>query len=809
MIVMKNIFLLFFLLPIIWAAKPSTIVDIIRADDRFSTLVDHLERTGLINKIKLMKAATLFAPVNEAFETREENDTTYFLMGQKVTQAQLLYHLLPVTIESDDFYDGQILKTMNTDQRLKVHVNKGLYVGDAEVIERDLEAASGAVVQVIDRVLQTPVTLDKTLDRSEDTKEFADLSYKSGIDRLLSNAEGLTIFATQHVLDGLSDVEQDYLNQPAAKDDLGSILKHQIYDRVVYAGDFPTGETKYKTLEGEYLTVYKSESGEISVNDVRVIKTDRLASNGVIHLVEKSILPRRKDFLDFNVRKALIGMNATKFTSLFYDNDLGEYLDNADSNPFTILAPPNEALNENDIPKNQLKSWLKYHIVRDRYKMEDLIDNALLETVSHDHLGDHFQRIRVHVTEQETTFAQDSNAHESRKSVEFGRAGVARDAVSVKSSIIYPVSRALALPDSPLRRLPINLDLSTFVATLYASGSADEIDDAEGITLFAPTNRAFSYLGLLTKHLLQPESKEKLQKVIKFHAIRNIYYSNSTKEGEHREVTLAGTEISLNKTKDGIFLRGSGAADGNDRSVIAKVTESDLLLNNGVAYKIDRVQLPSNLDITNRDLLSVDGTSSILGLLDRTHLGDVLDELRGPYTILAPSDRAFAKLNVSNLLKDQDKLLRIVKLHILPTSLPRLEAVHSESNQVVNADHDDRDRKEHKEITKDGVEFGTLLEDTKVLLRQVDSGYTVHVQGSSQDASGVIDIGRASNGGGVIEIDSVLLPAEESGRRGLAWWAVFLIVVAVLLGLAILALLGYYGYRYWQQRRQGYISLDQ
>ncbi|KAG0169886.1 hypothetical protein DFQ28_002788 [Apophysomyces sp. BC1034] len=803
--ILRNLYIFFLLLPIILATKPGSIVDIIRSDDRFTVLVDHLERTGLIKEIKDLKSATLFAPVNEAFEKREENETTYLLMGQKVTHAQLLYHVLPVTIESNDFYDGQLLTTMNSDQKLKVHIDKGLYIGDAEVIERDLEAASGAVVQVINQVLTTPVRLDDTLARNEDTKEFGSLAHKSGIDSLLNGASAFTVFATQHVLDGLSEAEKAYLNHSSAKDDLGSILKHQIYDGVLYTHDLPTGETKYKSLQGEQLTVYVSQDGDITVNDVRVTRSDILASNGVIHLLEKPILPRQKDFLNFDVRKALIGMNATKFISLFYENGLGDYLENANNSPFTILAPPNEALNENTVPKNQLKSWLRYHIVQDKYNEGDLVDNALLKTESQDHLGRHFQRVRVHVTDQDAVMTG-QDIHATKQSIQFGRAGLVGNPVSIKSSIIYPMSRALLLPMSPLRRLPVNLDLSTFVATLYASGSADEIESAEGITLFAPTNQAFARLGLLTKHLLQPESKQKLDKVIKYHAIQNIYYANSTTEGEHREPTLAGPEISLNKTKDGILLRGAGAADGNDRSVIAQVTESDILVNNGVVHKIDRVQLPSNVDVTNRDLLSAETTTSILGLLERTHLGEVLDELKGSYTILAPSDRAFAKLNFTRLLEDPDKLLRLVKLHILPTSLPLLEVVHEANSQIAD---NNEDRKVHKEITKEGVEFKTLLDDTKVLLRRVDSGYSVHVQGSNQDVSGVIDVGRASNGGGVIEIDSVLLPAEELGRRGLAWWAVLLIVLAVIFGIAVIGFAGYYGYRWWQQRRQGYISLEQ
>lgn len=373
------------------------------------------------------------------------------------------------------------------------------------------------------------------------------------------------------------------------------------------------------------------------------------------------------------------------------------------------------------------------------------------------------------------------------------------------------------LPRDPLARLPLDLDLSTFVATLYASGAAGDVQDAEGITLFAPTNRAFARLGILTKHLLQPNSQDKLANVIKFHAVQDLYYVNTTSEGEHRAPTLAGPEININKTKDGeLFLRGTGAADGSDRSVIGRViggrkSSKDILVSNGVLHKIDRVQLPNNVKVTNRDLLTAENTNTLLNLIERTNLTrDILDSLdiKQKYTVLAPNDRAFAKLNVSQLLNEPKQLLRIAKLHVLPVALPRMSV---EAPMTMDEENDDKKENQPSEISKDGTEFESLLDkDTKVVITKVDNGYTVQVKGDNTKAD-VINLGRASHGGGVIEIDRVLLPLDQTGGGGggLAWWQVILIVAAVLLGAAVLAAAVYYGWRWWKQRREGYISLDQ
>lgn len=374
--------------------------------------------------------------------------------------------------------------------------------------------------------------------------------------------------------------------------------------------------------------------------------------------------------------------------------------------------------------------------------------------------------------------------------------------------IIYAISNSLELPKNALEILPTNLDLSTFIATVYASNAKDDIRDAKGITLFAPNNEAFHRLGLLAKYLLKPESSKKLKQVATYHAVRGIFYENSTRDGEQRQPTLSsGAEITLNKTSDGFFIRGHGAADGDDRNTIGKVVKSDILSSNGVIHIIDRVQVPKALQITNRDLLTVGNTNSLIKLLERADLADeVLDGLDkdSPYTILAPTDRAFGRFNLSQLLEDRDKLIRLARSHIIPVALPRLNTGEiSQNNFYYNTD----DRDDRKDVPYLGVDIPTLNKDEYIVFsKNVKSGYTVRIKGTLTDYAQVIDLGQSSANGGVIEIDDVLVPKKEKEKSGLPWWAIALIVIASLVGIILAALGVYAGYRYYQTRRTG-ISL--
>lgn len=386
--------------------------------------------------------------------------------------------------------------------------------------------------------------------------------------------------------------------------------------------------------------------------------------------------------------------------------------------------------------------------------------------------------------------------------------------------IIYPIAQSLVLPRDPLSRLPVNLELSTFVASLYASAADEVIAKSRGITIFAPTNEAFGRLGLLAKYLLLPEAKERLEKVATYHAVKGVFYDKLVGEGELREPTLADSDVVLNKTKDGFFIRGSGAADGSDRTVIGQVVDGDILTSTGVIHTIDRVQLLDGLDITNRHLLSAEGTNSLLNLLERANLKEkVLDGLDKdkPYTILAPSDRAFGNKDLNGLLDDPKKLVELARTHILPIALPHLDLnpTSAASYDIFGRKHDDdkkkkdEGRKDRPEIPYLGVDIPTLNDDVYVVISKgITDGYTVKVKGSLTSDAEVINIGRASNNGGVLVIDHVLdLPSAQRGK-GLPWWAIALIVIASFIGAAIIAVAAYLGWRYYKSRREGYIALD-
>lgn len=140
--------------------------------------------------------------------------------------------------------------------------------------------------------------------------------------------------------------------------------------------------------------------------------------------MEKPLLPKKKPFVELTPRKILTGMNATRFVELFDENGLGSYLDGDHNDVTTILAPPNNALDEDSfVSKDKTKSWLKYHIIHGRYTPDDLKDGQLLETDTRHNLGDDaYQHLDVHIMDNKYGLNQFT-----KKNIVFGKSSVLDD----------------------------------------------------------------------------------------------------------------------------------------------------------------------------------------------------------------------------------------------------------------------------------------------------------------------------------------------------------------------------------------------
>jgi len=72
------------------------------------------------------------------------------------------------------------------------------------------------------------------------------------------------------------------------KEKLAQVLTYHVVAGKLKSGDVKPGEVK--TVEGQSVRV-RTQGGTVMVNNAKVIKTDIMASNGVIHVIDTVLLP--------------------------------------------------------------------------------------------------------------------------------------------------------------------------------------------------------------------------------------------------------------------------------------------------------------------------------------------------------------------------------------------------------------------------------------------------------------------------------------------------------------------------------------
>jgi uncharacterized surface protein with fasciclin (FAS1) repeats len=111
----------------------------------------------------------------------------------------------------------------------------------------------------------------------------------AGLADALSGDGPFTIFApTNEAFAKLPAGTVESLLKPENKSKLVKILTYHVVPAKVMAADVKSGEAK--TLEGSTLEI-KVADGAVTVDKAKVIKTDIVGSNGVIHVIDSVILP--------------------------------------------------------------------------------------------------------------------------------------------------------------------------------------------------------------------------------------------------------------------------------------------------------------------------------------------------------------------------------------------------------------------------------------------------------------------------------------------------------------------------------------
>ncbi len=134
----------------------------------------------------------------------------------------------------------------------------------------------------------------------------------------------------------------------------------------------------------------------------------------------------------------------------------------------------------------------------------------------------------------------------------------------------------------------------TLLAAAEKAGLVDTLRTADGLTILAPTDEAFSKVpSKLLQSLLLPENQESLRALLRHHVFA----------GRRSAAELIGA-------KQGVTLQGSTIVftldDGRLRAGEAQVLQNDVSASNGVIHVIDQVLVPKDFSLPKQSDSAVD-----------------------------------------------------------------------------------------------------------------------------------------------------------------------------------------------------------
>lgn len=269
-----------------------TIAEYALSDDNFSILVQALTKAELVNVLNGEGNFTVFAPTNAAFTalfSQLEISGIADLSKETLTPI-LLYHVLGTEAKSSMISTGYY-STLSPAQgsylSLKADVSSGVKLNKTTTVTMaDVDVKNG-VIHVIDKVLLPPSVVDQAL-ANDSFSILVQAVVKAGLVETLSGSGPFTIFAPTNAafeslfaalgVSGIADLTAEQLIP---------ILTYHVVSGNVLSTQLSAGTVE--TLNGP-ISVTLSPSPAINTTSM-IVATDVQGSNGVIHVIDKVLLP--------------------------------------------------------------------------------------------------------------------------------------------------------------------------------------------------------------------------------------------------------------------------------------------------------------------------------------------------------------------------------------------------------------------------------------------------------------------------------------------------------------------------------------
>lgn len=266
-------------------AKSMDIVETAVAAGSFNTLTKALTAAGMVSELKKPGPFTVFAPTDKAFDALPAGTVEALLADVPKLRKVLLYHVVSGKVMAADVVKLDSAKTLQG-QSVSIQTKGGVKIEGANVVKADI-AASNGVIHVIDKVILPKDDIVDVAVAAGSFKTLVTAIKAAGLEDVLRSEGPFTVFApTDAAFAKLPAGALDGLLKD--KDQLRAVLTYHVISGKVLAADVVKLDSA-KTVQGQKLEIHAGD--KVTVDNANVVKTDILAGNGVIHVIDAVLLP--------------------------------------------------------------------------------------------------------------------------------------------------------------------------------------------------------------------------------------------------------------------------------------------------------------------------------------------------------------------------------------------------------------------------------------------------------------------------------------------------------------------------------------
>lgn len=532
---------------------------------------------------------------NEIPSFNDNSEKKSVLSGNAISSERALNHFVPGVYNVHDLENEEILKTIDG---LPIRIN--IYHGEkkptitancAIVKSSNHPIENGSMLHVTDAILpQVTKSIRDILLETEEFGMFTDFAADADLMEKLGEPGNYTVFAVTD--DGFRKLSEDMRTKlQKGKSCIKTMMKAHIVPRTLCSGAFGKLTVMTRSLSGNWLTIERTSNDTLLVSkDSETRVTDIVASNGVIQIIDKPIVPKSAQ----PVTSLLVEKNQTKWLDLMAKAGFVDEFDDAVNR--TMFVPTDEAIekaNLEELDSEKLKEIIALHISDQSFCSCQMKNNLMIPSL----LPDNELRVTTYETSGALFVGLDPKIMVQCASI------IDKDEKAC-DTMVHEVDKVLTPAKSTIfDKIYNDPSLSQLKQILMNTTLHDELKNRSlgTITLLAPTEKAFA--NLTEEEWKTLEDKSVADELLRRHIVTDVVCCDgvgmSTWPFSEEVNTANGFSMNVRRKNREQVIFGETTTESCDH-----VTKD------GLIHYVDRVMMPRPISLKGSAVKYMDPSGS-------------------------------------------------------------------------------------------------------------------------------------------------------------------------------------------------------